>query len=126
MELGDFSYKQFYENLRASNFFGLWLRMLISFLNDVNIQLILKFKHSFGKYHSVCLKILKVLFLFISFLLKIKKKQFMLIKTWKRFGSFKQIINVVLKRSLISIFSMAIFRLPTYLFYMNLSILKSI
>ena len=27
--------------------------MLISFLNDVDIQLILEFKNSFGKYHPV-------------------------------------------------------------------------
>ena len=27
--------------------------MLISFLNDVDIQLILDFKNSFGKYHPV-------------------------------------------------------------------------
>jgi hypothetical protein len=30
--------------------------MLISFLNDVDIKLILEFKKSFGKYHPVCLK----------------------------------------------------------------------
>ena len=30
--------------------------MLISFLNDVDIQLIVEFKKSFGEYHPVCPK----------------------------------------------------------------------
>ena len=56
LEPGTFSDKQFCENCRACHFFAIWLRMLISFLNDVGRQLILKFKNSFGKYHSVCPK----------------------------------------------------------------------
>ena len=35
------------------NFFVIRLKMLISFSNDVDIQLILKSKNSFGKYHPV-------------------------------------------------------------------------
>ena len=38
----------------ACNFFPIWLRSLISFLNDVDIQLILEFKNRIGKYHPVC------------------------------------------------------------------------
>ena len=39
----------FAKNEGACNFFAIWLRMLILFLNDVDIQLILEFKNSFGK-----------------------------------------------------------------------------
>ena len=35
----------FCKNSRACNFFAIWLRMLISFLNEVDIQLILEFKN---------------------------------------------------------------------------------
>ena len=34
-------------------FFSIRLKMLISFLNDGDIQLILEFKKSFGKYYPV-------------------------------------------------------------------------
>ena len=44
-----FSDKYFYENCRTCNFFVLRLRMLILFLNDVDIQLILEFKEQFWK-----------------------------------------------------------------------------
>ena len=54
LESGAFLNKQFCENCWACNFFSIWLRMLISFLNDVDdIQLILDFKNCFGKYHSM-------------------------------------------------------------------------
>ena len=41
-----FSDKQFCKNLRVCNCL-LWLRMLISFLNDVDIKVIFEFIHSF-------------------------------------------------------------------------------
>ena len=56
LEQGAFSDKQFCENCRACNFFAIWLRIIFSFLNDVDIQLILEYKISFGKYHPVCPK----------------------------------------------------------------------
>ena len=37
-------------------FFAIRLRMLISFLNDVDMQLILEFKNIFGKCQPVCPK----------------------------------------------------------------------
>ena len=55
LELGAFSDKQFCE-IAGPVFFPLWLKMLISFLNDVDIQLTLEFKNIFGKYHLVCPK----------------------------------------------------------------------
>ena len=39
--------------LRVCNFFAIRLRMLISFLNDVDIKLISELKNSLGKYHPV-------------------------------------------------------------------------
>ena len=44
LELGAFLDKQFYENYRACNFYSIWLRMLVSFLNARDVQLDLKFK----------------------------------------------------------------------------------
>ena len=52
LEQGAFSYKQIAKNAGPVTF-SILLRMLISFLNDVDIQLILEFKNSFGKYHPV-------------------------------------------------------------------------
>ena len=37
-------------------FFAICLRMLISFLNDVDIQLISEIKKNSGKYHPACPK----------------------------------------------------------------------
>ena len=45
-----------HENLRSFSFFAIWLRMLISFLNDADIITILEFKDSFGKYYPVFTK----------------------------------------------------------------------
>ena len=45
--------KKFGKNWWACNFFAIWLRMLISFLNEVDKQLILEFKYWFRKYHLV-------------------------------------------------------------------------
>ena len=58
---GAFSDKQFCKNLRACNFFAIWLRRLILFKKDEDndIQLILEFKKSFGKKIPVFPKILK-------------------------------------------------------------------
>ena len=53
LEPSAFSDKQFCENCKACNLFAIRLRMLFSFLNDVYILLILEFKNSFGKYHSI-------------------------------------------------------------------------
>ena len=49
LELGSFLHTQFCKNWWACNFFAIWLRMLILFSNDVDIQLILEFEISFGK-----------------------------------------------------------------------------
>ena len=46
-------YKQFCKYGHDRNFFAIRLRMLISVLNNVDIQLILELKNSFGKYHPV-------------------------------------------------------------------------
>ena len=43
----------FFGQKRACNFFAIWLRMLISFLNDVEIKIISEFNDSFGKYYPV-------------------------------------------------------------------------
>ena len=56
LQPGPFSEKEFRENIRACNSFGILLRMLISFLNEMDIQLILEFKDSFGKSHQLCKK----------------------------------------------------------------------
>ena len=45
--------KQFLNIDEVCNFFAIRLIMLVSFLNDVDIQLIVEFKDSFKKYHSV-------------------------------------------------------------------------
>ena len=37
LEPGTFSYKQFCENYKACNFFAIWLRIYISFLNNLDI-----------------------------------------------------------------------------------------
>ena len=42
--------------MRACNFFALWLRMLISYLNDVGIGCSLEFKNGFGKYDQASSK----------------------------------------------------------------------
>ena len=54
--------KQFCENWQACNLFTIWLRMLTSFLNAVDKQLILKFINSFLKFCPVFPKIPKVFF----------------------------------------------------------------
>jgi hypothetical protein len=48
--------KVFWKHWRVCNFFAIWLRMLISFLNDLDIQLILESKLSFEKNYPVCPK----------------------------------------------------------------------
>ena len=56
LEPGAFLDKHFCENCQACNFFAIWLRVLISFLNDVSRDYTLNFRKSFGKKHSVCPK----------------------------------------------------------------------
>ena len=47
-----FSDKQFCENLRACNFFAIWLEVLISDYNDGDIGCSPEFKNGSGKYDS--------------------------------------------------------------------------
>ena len=49
----------------------IWLRMLISFLNDVEIQLILEFKYIFGKYYSWMVFVWNMLYILFCLLVLI-------------------------------------------------------
>ena len=53
LEPDAFLTKQYCRNLRACNFFAIWVRMLIFFLIDVDIKLLLEFKDSYGKFCPV-------------------------------------------------------------------------
>ena len=48
--------KRTFSYIETVTFFAIWLRMLISFLNDEDIQLLSEFKNTFRKYHLVCSK----------------------------------------------------------------------
>ena len=56
LEPGAFSSNTF-SNIAGPVTFLLWLRMLVYFLNDVDIQLILEFRNSIEKCYPVCSKI---------------------------------------------------------------------